>query len=150
MAEVKNQSLDAGDKSEANSAASWLPAITDQERSLATQATNEFNRSNYDACLNLMNKLAATRGSDLKMVLNQALAEYYKSGLTKTDEFKQTILGIYSKVRSIVFYWIAVYCWKEFRMELNKIIPHAAGTYPGFFFRVSTWNQKWNLDESAR
>ena len=24
------------------------------------------------------------------------------------------------------------------------------GTYPGFFFRVSIWNQKWNLDESAR
>ena len=25
-----------------------------------------------------------------------------------------------------------------------------AETYPGFFFRVSTWNQKWNLDGNAR
>ena len=43
-------------------------------------------------------KLATTRESDPKVTHNKAVASFYKSGFTKTDEFKHTMVTVCSKV----------------------------------------------------
>jgi len=75
-----------------------LPATSEQDRELALRATQEFDSGDYESCLATVTKLAATRGHDLKVIHNQAVAAYYKSGLTKTDEFKRALTELYSKV----------------------------------------------------
>ena len=75
-----------------------LPATSEQDRELALRATQEFDCGDYDSCLATITKLAATRGHDLKVMHNQAVAAYYKSGLTQTDEFKRALADLHSKV----------------------------------------------------
>jgi len=75
-----------------------LPATSEQDRELALRATHEFDCGDYDSCLTTITKLATTRGHDLKVMHNHAVAAYYKSGLTKTDEFKRALTELYSKV----------------------------------------------------
>jgi len=75
-----------------------LPATSEQDRELALRATQEFESGDYESCLTTVTKLAATRGHDLKVMHNQAVAAYYKSGLTKTDDFKRALAELYSKV----------------------------------------------------
>ena len=75
-----------------------LPVTTEQERELAQQATREFDTGNYDDCLATMSRLATTRPHDLKVMHNRAIAEYYKSGLSQTDEFQHSLKEIYAKV----------------------------------------------------
>lgn len=94
MAEYKHH--EEADKTEVS--ISSLPATTEQERDLAQQATAEFDRGEYEKCLAMISKLAETRGHDLKVIHNQAIAAYYLSGLTKTDEFKSALNDLYSKV----------------------------------------------------
>jgi len=78
---------------------SSLPATTEQERELAQRANTEFDRGEYESCLSMISHLAETRGHDLKVIHNQAVAAYYKSGMTRTDEFKSALNDVYSKVR---------------------------------------------------
>ena len=75
-----------------------VPATSEHDRELALRATHEFDCADYDSCLATITKLAATRGHDLKVMHNHAVAAYYKSGLTKTDEFKRALAELYSKV----------------------------------------------------
>jgi hypothetical protein len=92
------------DKSEISP--SSLPATTEQERDLAQRATAEFDRGDYQSCLLTISKLAETRGHDLKVIHNQAIAAYYLSGLVKTDEFKSALNDLYSKVRVHEFFLV--------------------------------------------
>jgi len=85
-----------------------LPATSEQDRELALRATHEFDVGDYENCLATITKLAATRGHDLKVMHNQSVAAYYKSGLTKTDEFKRALAELYSKVCG--FYLIFFFC----------------------------------------
>lgn len=78
---------------------SSLPATSERERELAQKANAEFDRCEYESCLSMISRLAETRGHDLKVIHNQAVAAYYKSGLTRTDEFKSALNDVYSKVR---------------------------------------------------
>jgi len=84
-----------------------LPATSEQDRELALRATQEFDNGDYDSCLATITKLAATRGHDLKVMHNQAVAAYYKSGLTKTDEFKRALAELYSKVCKFLVVFLA-------------------------------------------
>jgi hypothetical protein len=95
MADSKNQ--DDAEKSDQQSAVT-LPATTELERELAQQATQEFDQANYDGCLTSISRLAEIRGHDLKVIHNQAVAAFYKSGLTKGDEFTQALDDLYAKV----------------------------------------------------
>lgn len=78
--------------------ASWPSMITDEDRSQAEKAMNEFKNRNYSSCLATLGTLATGRSHDHKIMLNRAVAEYYKSGLTKTNEFRRTLNEIGSKV----------------------------------------------------
>ena len=68
-----------------------LPAVTEAEREVAQQATDEFDAGNYDACANLLQKLSTTRGSDPRLVHNRTVLEFYRTGCTKTDDFKKAL-----------------------------------------------------------
>jgi len=83
---------------EAPTSSHSLPATSEQDRELALRATHEFDCGDYESCLATISKLAATRGHDLKVMHNHAVAAYYKSGLTKTDEFKRALAELHSKV----------------------------------------------------
>lgn len=55
-------------------------------------------RGNYIACLQQLNKLDS-RNNDYKVVHNKAVAEYYKSDLKKTDQFKKALHGVFVQAR---------------------------------------------------
>jgi len=80
------------------SASHSLPATSEHDRELSVRATHEFVCGDYDSCLTTITKLASTRSHDPRVVHNQAVAAYYKSGLTKTDEFKRALVDLNSKV----------------------------------------------------
>lgn len=82
------------------SASSWPPTITEEECSLSEQAMNEFKSRNYVTCLALLDSLCTTRAHDHKVLLNKAVAEYYKSNLTKANDFRLELNDISSKVNS--------------------------------------------------
>ena len=75
-----------------------IAAATEEERQLAQQARTEFDNAQYDACLSTLNRLGTKRGQDLKVSHNRAVAEYYKGGFTRTDDFKATLSNITAKV----------------------------------------------------
>ena len=68
-----------------------IPSLSDQELSYASQASNEFSKCNYELCLVALSKLKTARSFDIKLLSNHAVAEYYHSGLTKTEQFKATL-----------------------------------------------------------
>lgn len=96
MAEAKSQ-FDLEMETDALPA-SWPSMITDEDRSQAEKAMSEFKSKNYSGCLATLGTLATSRSHDHKIMLNRAVAEYYKSGLTKTNEFRRALNEISSKV----------------------------------------------------
>ena len=99
------------DEHEKSEIATLSPATTEQERELAQQATAEFEHGQYDSCLSIITKLSETRGYDLKVIHNQAIAAYYLSGLIKTDEFKSALNDVYSKVSELCY---VILCLSKF------------------------------------
>ena len=75
------------------------PDFTDQEQELAHHAFLEFEGCHYDACLNFLSKLEDLRPKDMKVLHNKAVAEFYKSGCTRTEEFLKALQVIKKKVR---------------------------------------------------
>lgn len=92
------------------SAPSWPSTITEEERNLSEQAMTEFKSRNYVACLALLDSLCTTRGHDHKVMLNKAVAEYYKSNLTKANDFRLALNDISSKVCRLLM----LFCSKKF------------------------------------
>ncbi|KAG8254016.1 CCR4-NOT transcription complex subunit 10 [Homalodisca vitripennis] len=86
MAEKEGQSGDKG-----NNNNDQTSQISDQERDLAQTALAEFNKGNYNACLQNLSKLESCRPNDVKVVHNRAVAEYYRSELKKTDLFRKNL-----------------------------------------------------------
>ena len=79
-----------------------LPPASEEERQLASQAQQEFDHINYDACLATLSKLNNTRGPDPKIQHNKAVVEYYKSKSQRTDEFRKALKDVCSKVVDVV------------------------------------------------
>ncbi|KAF2905535.1 hypothetical protein ILUMI_00639 [Ignelater luminosus] len=68
--------------------------VTDQERDFAQNALTEFQRGNYGASLQNINKLDC-RASDIKVIHNKSVVEYCKSDLKKTDNFLKSLKSLY-------------------------------------------------------
>lgn len=95
----KDSSPVSSDKSgNGNAGDAVSPSFTDQDRELAQIALAEFNNGNYGACLQSLSKLEATCGQDLKLGHNKAVAEYFKSDLRKTNQFKKSFDALCSQV----------------------------------------------------
>lgn len=61
--------------------------ITDQERQLAGNATNEYQHSKNESCLQLLKRLSDHRPHDARVSSNKALVEYKLTNFSKTDEY---------------------------------------------------------------
>lgn len=72
--------------------------FSDQEEELARNALTEFEGCRYDICLHFLSKLEDLRPKDKKVLHNKAVAEFYKSGCTKTEEFLKALQAIKKKV----------------------------------------------------
>lgn len=70
------------------------PPVTEQQKELAAQALQEFERKQFTSCCNIMNKLMASRGSDPRVVHNKAVADFCLSGSQSTDEFRQSLANV--------------------------------------------------------
>uniref|UniRef100_A0A8C4R381 CCR4-NOT transcription complex subunit 10 n=1 Tax=Eptatretus burgeri TaxID=7764 RepID=A0A8C4R381_EPTBU len=71
-----------------------------QEKEVSRNAHEAFETGQYDACLTYLAQLQELRKDDTKVMLNKAVAEFYKSGQTTTDEFRHALTTIKSQVHS--------------------------------------------------
>ncbi|XP_023608710.1 CCR4-NOT transcription complex subunit 10 isoform X2 [Myotis lucifugus] len=76
--------------------------ITDQEKELSTNAFQAFTAGNYDACLQHLACLQDINKDDYKIILNTAVAEFFKSNQTTTDSLRQTLNQLKNQVHSAV------------------------------------------------
>ncbi|NP_001380298.1 CCR4-NOT transcription complex subunit 10 isoform X10 [Gorilla gorilla gorilla] len=76
--------------------------ITDQEKELSTNAFQAFTSGNYDACLQHLACLQDINKDDYKIILNTAVAEFFKSNQTTTDNLRQTLNQLKNQVHSAV------------------------------------------------
>ncbi|XP_015416746.1 PREDICTED: CCR4-NOT transcription complex subunit 10 isoform X4 [Myotis davidii] len=76
--------------------------ITDQEKELSTNAFQAFTAGNYDACLQHLASLQDINKDDYKIILNTAVAEFFKSNQTTTDSLRQTLNQLKNQVHSAV------------------------------------------------
>jgi hypothetical protein len=75
------------------------PPVTEQQKELAAQAMQEFDRKQFTSCCNIMNKLMALRGTDPRVVHNKAVADFCLSGSQSTDEFRQSLANVCQMVK---------------------------------------------------
>ncbi|KAJ9588355.1 hypothetical protein L9F63_018281 [Diploptera punctata] len=80
-----------GDTEKTKVEATPAPVISDQEKDWAQTALADFTRGSYGTCLQNLTKLEAARPQDTKVLHNKAIAEYYKSDLKKTDQFRKNM-----------------------------------------------------------
>ncbi|KAM9075012.1 CCR4-NOT transcription complex subunit 10 isoform 4-T4 [Megaptera novaeangliae] len=76
--------------------------ITDQEKELSTSAFQAFTAGNYDVCLQHLACLQDINKDDYKIILNTAVAEFFKSSQTTTDSLRQTLNQLKNQVHSAV------------------------------------------------
>lgn len=76
--------------------------ISDQEKELSKSSFQAFTAGNYQACLQHLGELKEINKDDYKIMLNMAVAEFYKSGQCTTDTLKQTLNQLRNEVHSAV------------------------------------------------
>ena len=65
-----------------------VPAPSEAQKELATNATQEYEKGNLSQCLSLINKLHRQRAMDPKVVHNHAVAAFYNSNQCAVEELK--------------------------------------------------------------
>ncbi|XP_066539855.1 CCR4-NOT transcription complex subunit 10 isoform X3 [Hoplias malabaricus] len=78
------------------------PGISDQEKEMATNAFEAFTAAKYDESLKHLESLQELNKEDYKILMNKAVAEFYKTGQTTTGTLKQTLITIKNQVHSAV------------------------------------------------
>ena len=68
--------------------------MADHEVDLAELAKRNFEEQNFESCLSTVNKLCDLKKSDPKVLHNRAVAHYYLSNLTLTDDFKKVLYQV--------------------------------------------------------
>ncbi|XP_064640490.1 CCR4-NOT transcription complex subunit 10-like [Lineus longissimus] len=71
-----------------------LPPVTDHERDIASRCASDFEKGNFESCLAGISNLYSVRTLDPKVMHNKGVAEYYISGLRKTDEFRKCMNSV--------------------------------------------------------
>lgn len=62
-----------------------------QDYRLITKASDEFDKGNYDECLEILEQLENLKGSDCKLQHNQAVAKFYKSQCKEHKHLLKTL-----------------------------------------------------------
>eukprot|EP00057_Strongylocentrotus_purpuratus_P006888 XP_011661362.1 PREDICTED: CCR4-NOT transcription complex subunit 10 [Strongylocentrotus purpuratus] len=89
---------DAGSKRDESLSPLQLPAITGEEKDVATAAHSHFEAGNYNGCVEQVRKLANMRPTDPKVQHNLAVALFYQSGCRKVDEYRRSLGNVCSQV----------------------------------------------------
>ncbi|XP_073534142.1 CCR4-NOT transcription complex subunit 10 isoform X2 [Phyllobates terribilis] len=93
----------AGEQStEKNEGSANCSGISDQEKELSRSSFQTFTAGNYEACLQHLGDLKEINKDDYKIMLNMAVAEFYKSNQSSTDNLKQTLNHLRNEVHSAV------------------------------------------------
>ncbi|KAK3085445.1 hypothetical protein FSP39_003407 [Pinctada imbricata] len=71
-----------------------IPQVTEQQKELAANALQDFEKKQYGSCCNVMHKLIVQRGTDPKVIHNKAIAEFYQSGFLTNEEFRASLAKI--------------------------------------------------------
>ncbi|XP_040595569.1 CCR4-NOT transcription complex subunit 10 isoform X3 [Mesocricetus auratus] len=87
---------------EKHEGAAQASGVTDQEKELSTSAFQAFTSGNYDACLQHLACLQDINKDDYKIILNTAVAEFFKNNQTTTDNLRQTLNQLKNQVHSAV------------------------------------------------
>ncbi|XP_069586130.1 CCR4-NOT transcription complex subunit 10 isoform X1 [Ranitomeya imitator] len=93
----------AGDQStEKNEGSANCSGVSDQEKELSRSSFQTFTAGNYQACLQHLGDLKEINKDDYKIMLNMAVAEFYKSDQSSTDNLKQTLNHLRNEVHAAV------------------------------------------------
>ncbi|XP_029445263.1 CCR4-NOT transcription complex subunit 10 isoform X2 [Rhinatrema bivittatum] len=76
--------------------------ISDQEKELSSIALQAFMAGNYETCLQHLGGLQEINKDDYKIVLNTAVAEFYKSDQSITDSLRQTLNQLKNQIHAAV------------------------------------------------
>ena len=68
--------------------------MADHEVDLAELAKRNFEDQSFESCLTTVNKLCDLKKSDPKVLHNRAVAHYYLSNLTLTEDFKKVLYQV--------------------------------------------------------
>ena len=68
------------------------------ESELATTAEQHFKCQSYESCLTTLSKLWEQRRDDPRVIHNKAVAKYFLSNLTQTDDFRKTLHQVSEQV----------------------------------------------------
>ncbi|KAK7498125.1 hypothetical protein BaRGS_00010713 [Batillaria attramentaria] len=91
---------DKQDEGSSDGGHSGIPPPTDQQKELANQAFQEFEKGQYSQCVNSMSRLASQRQMDLKVQHNKAVAVFYQSNQCAVDEFRNTLHNVCQMAKS--------------------------------------------------
>ncbi|XP_077125089.1 CCR4-NOT transcription complex subunit 10 isoform X2 [Ranitomeya variabilis] len=93
----------AGDQStEKNEGSANCSGVSDQEKEFSRSSFQTFTAGNYEACLQHLGDLKEINKDDYKIMLNMAVAEFYKSDQSSTDNLKQTLNHLRNEVHAAV------------------------------------------------
>uniref|UniRef100_H2Z940 CCR4-NOT transcription complex subunit 10 n=1 Tax=Ciona savignyi TaxID=51511 RepID=H2Z940_CIOSA len=74
---------------------------TEDEQNQASVAHNYFKQDQFDSVLGVVKKLLKNHPNDLCLMHNKVLTEFYKSGKTKTVEFKKSLSKIHKAFQQL-------------------------------------------------
>lgn len=72
--------------------------LSQEELELAMQAGQHYRAQRYESCLTTINRLWERRREDPRVLHNKAVARYYLSNLTQTDDFRKTLQQVSEQV----------------------------------------------------
>ena len=73
--------------------------LSPEELELAMQAGQHYRAQRYESCLTTINRLWEKRREDPRVLHNKAVARYYLSNLTQTDDFRKTLQQVSEQVK---------------------------------------------------
>uniref|UniRef100_A0A182IP89 CCR4-NOT transcription complex subunit 10 n=1 Tax=Anopheles atroparvus TaxID=41427 RepID=A0A182IP89_ANOAO len=79
-------------------------SLTEAERDLEHQSFIEFQKANYHACLQTLQKLLKTQENNPKVLHNRAVVEFYNSDLRRYDQFRTAMMqhtGLVGEIRTV-------------------------------------------------
>lgn len=92
--------VDKQEESGGDGGHSGIPPPTDQQKELASQAFQEFEKGQYAQCLSTMLRLTSQRQMDLKVLHNKAVAAFYQSNHCAVDEFRFSLHSVCQMAKS--------------------------------------------------
>ena len=87
--------------------------LSDEERERAGLAQSAFEAGSYDKCLEHLFRLQNLRPKDHKVQHNIAVAQYYRSQLTGTDDFVKALTVLKSQVFDLYSWISGTLSWME-------------------------------------